>query len=238
MGCLKLRYNQIEKPTLKSVWNSTQIQKNHVNCYDYGRRMYDPALGRFHVQDRFAEKYLSLSPYQYAANNPVLMLDVNGDSLWINYRGNDILYQNGSLYNQDGTAYTGKGVKLDKSGNVTGYKGFLKQTMGALGTMAGTTEGGAMLTELNSTVELAHEMFHGLDANRGLLDSRPHLNPRVDRAEWQAVYRENTLRGQMGVPLRTHYITVQNPSGVVTGGTGPRMITPANKPILPSWYTP
>lgn len=43
--------------------------------------MYDPALGRFHVQDRFAEKYLDFSPYQYAANNPILNIDVNGDSI-------------------------------------------------------------------------------------------------------------------------------------------------------------
>ena len=43
--------------------------------------MYDPQLGRFHTQDRFAEKYWDLTPYQYAANNPILYIDVNGDSI-------------------------------------------------------------------------------------------------------------------------------------------------------------
>jgi hypothetical protein len=38
-------------------------------------------LGRFTTQDRFAEKYTSLSPYQYGANNPVRNIDVNGDSI-------------------------------------------------------------------------------------------------------------------------------------------------------------
>lgn len=43
--------------------------------------MYDPSVGRFTTQDRFSEKYFDFSPYQYAANNPVLFVDVNGDSV-------------------------------------------------------------------------------------------------------------------------------------------------------------
>jgi RHS repeat-associated protein len=42
-------------------------------------RMYDPYVGRFWTQDRFAETFHSLSPYQYAANNPITNKDVNGD---------------------------------------------------------------------------------------------------------------------------------------------------------------
>ena len=54
-----------------------------VNWYDYGARMYDPALGRFTTQDRFAEKYPAMSLYQYGANNPICNIDVNGDSLFV-----------------------------------------------------------------------------------------------------------------------------------------------------------
>ena len=46
-----------------------------------GARYYSAAFGRFTTTDRFADKYPSLSPYQYAANNPVLNVDVNGDSI-------------------------------------------------------------------------------------------------------------------------------------------------------------
>ena len=48
---------------------------------DYGRRFYDPAIGRFPVVDRFTEKYSNMNPYQYGANNPIKFIDVNGDSI-------------------------------------------------------------------------------------------------------------------------------------------------------------
>ncbi len=51
--------------------------------------MYDATLGRFMKTDRYAEKYVSLSPYQYVANNPVNNLDVNGDSIWFTSEYND-----------------------------------------------------------------------------------------------------------------------------------------------------
>ncbi|WP_349834243.1 RHS repeat domain-containing protein, partial [Bacteroides intestinalis] len=57
-------------------------RKNGLNWVDYGARHYDAALGRFTTMDRFAEKYYSMSPYQYGANNPVGNIDINGDSIW------------------------------------------------------------------------------------------------------------------------------------------------------------
>ena len=57
--------------------------KKGLNWYDYGARHYDAALGRFTTNDRFAEKYYSMSPYQYGANSPVVNIDVNGDSIRI-----------------------------------------------------------------------------------------------------------------------------------------------------------
>jgi RHS repeat-associated protein len=49
-----------------------------LDWYDYGARFYNPALGRFLTQDAYAEKYLNFSPYQYAANNPVMFIDYKG----------------------------------------------------------------------------------------------------------------------------------------------------------------
>ena len=57
--------------------------KKGLNWYDYGARHYDAALGRFTTQDAYAEKYPAMSPYQYGANNPVNVVDINGDSLFV-----------------------------------------------------------------------------------------------------------------------------------------------------------
>ena len=52
-----------------------------LDLYHAGNRMYDPVLGRFMQIDRYYNKYPSLSTYQYAANNPVNFIDINGDSI-------------------------------------------------------------------------------------------------------------------------------------------------------------
>ena len=65
--------------------------KKGFNWYDYGARHYDAALGRFTTNDRFAEKYYSMSPYQYGANNPVNNIDVNGDTIVVNPNPNGLI---------------------------------------------------------------------------------------------------------------------------------------------------
>ena len=65
--------------------------KKGLNWYDYGARHYDAAIGRFTMMDRFAEKYYSMSSYQYGGNNPVGNIDVNGDSIVISPNPNGLI---------------------------------------------------------------------------------------------------------------------------------------------------
>jgi len=51
------------------------------NTYAFGWRDYDPAIGRFNKIDRFAEKYYSVTPYHFSANNPIFFKEINGDSI-------------------------------------------------------------------------------------------------------------------------------------------------------------
>jgi RHS repeat-associated protein len=48
------------------------------NCYDYGFRIYNPALGRFLSVDPLTKSYPWYTPYQFAGNRPINSIDVDG----------------------------------------------------------------------------------------------------------------------------------------------------------------
>jgi RHS repeat-associated protein len=92
MGCLKLAYRseaeipihrdkQEENTVLRCVWNAGEQSKNRVKWYDYGARFYYSQIGRWHCIDNKVEKYCSLSPYIYAANDPIAFVDLYGSDI-------------------------------------------------------------------------------------------------------------------------------------------------------------
>ena len=275
-------FEDFNDPENGYLYNGKELNEDFgLDWLAYGARFYDSSIGKFHSTDRFAEKYSSISPYQYGANNPIRNIDVNGDSLKISYKGIDIVYQDGNLFNIDGSKYEGK------------VRGFLKKSIKALNKMASTETGRDMISSLQSsnkniiikyklraanfvpgferfgkpdlmnnaqglrvqetgekvldffefteigsggtvywdpsqspegarsTMVLAHELFHGLDATKGMLDSRtiPIGKGTSQIQEIRAVYNTNLIRDQLNYKLRSNY------SG------GPRLLDNNNRPI-------
>jgi RHS repeat-associated protein len=115
--------------------------KGSGNSVNMGDRMLDTRLGRTFKTDRHAYKYPYISPYAYALNSPLIVIDPDGKDVVI-------------LIAKDGAGGMGHMGALiqDKGGN------WFYMTQGAADTeggvskmMSGGVQGGVMLQALNTT---------------------------------------------------------------------------------------
>ena len=268
----------------------TGKERDAETGYDYfGARYYSSSLGIWLSVDPMSDKYPSLSPYVYCADNPMRLVDLKGETIWIigdddtetkyskdmsaeNMSGftaqaivalnqisatdigglmiqelmdskNDYCIEKSDascFYSEYAQRFAGFAKQWEQAENKNGYNYYKSKGEVFEGGAGGKIYWDPNGTELpttkgdmkNPVSDLGHELFHGWDACRGLLNNDDYNG--ISRNEWQASYNENILRQQMGLPLRTHYGEYYDPSGKFLGYKA--SLLENNNIIKPYWY--
>ena len=58
--------------------NNNEV-KGYGNELDYGKRIYDPRIGRFRSLDPLAKSFAYYSPYQFSGNKVINSIDLDGE---------------------------------------------------------------------------------------------------------------------------------------------------------------
>jgi len=89
-----------EREKKRQKVNGKELDMTHGwNTYDYGARLYDPALCRWTTMDPVSEMFHDVNPYAYCGNDPVNKVDPDGRD-WYS-TGNGTLIWNPLVHSQD-----------------------------------------------------------------------------------------------------------------------------------------
>lgn len=155
----------------KYLYNGKELQdEGGLDWYDYGARFYDPTIGRFHTQDRFSEKYYSLSNYQYGGNNPMLFLDFNGDSIVSTTRQNNrIIIENSPIENGGNNYNNTITLAGAKQNDVSDYSaGVVNDAMNAINDNEVTVSSGKRTSEDQAKTMYDNAENKGVDSQKKL----------------------------------------------------------------------
>lgn len=117
-------------------------EENNLQQYDFGSRLYDASVGRWFVIDPQAESFYGMSPYMAMNNNPVMMVDPDGEfailAATIAFGG----LVNGTInYANGGNFWKGFAVGAAAAGVGIGVGSAISNTVGNYGFWAGAATG-------------------------------------------------------------------------------------------------
>ena len=110
-----------------------------TGLYDFSARYLEPSMGRFTTIDPLAEKYPSVSPYAYCAGDPVNLVDLDGNDIYIK-KSDAVSYKY-----HDGKLFIGDKEYAKK------VHGFVKSAVKALDAIRSTEIGNALINDLQNS---------------------------------------------------------------------------------------
>ena len=164
-----------------SRYKFTAKELDNETSYTYfGARYYDSELSGWLSVDPMSDKYPSLSPYCYTADNPVVLVDPNGME-WKDIEGNEIKEHN----------------------NIKVYifydpKSFKRQTMHIAKKIEKQFgEGSVALSDATTTKEFAKDWSNMSSSNIKEVDLNYHGSPQTINLDWEtSQYITSTFNGK------------------------------------------
>ena len=182
-----------------------------------------------------ADKYPSMSPYTYCANNPIKMVDPNGEEIVIEWKGSQYQYMDGNLILVEGTELSEKEMKkfvnkVTASLNKINQSEVGKRMIGDLQNSTSTyvikanskssfdekekiiswCANGILLPVAGTPMGKANGTFDLAHELSHAYDDNNNWTDRteiegLDKNEWVACYRENLIRAELNESYRTYY---------------------------------
>ncbi|WDF80747.1 DUF6443 domain-containing protein [Mucilaginibacter sp. KACC 22773] len=142
------------------LYNKKELQ-DETGQYDYGARFYDPAIARFGTMDAYAEKYSSMTPYQYGALNPISHIDMNGDSVWTTTSTRTD--KNGNTYTINTTHITGKVIDVTEQGGADAVASGLNSMLNNSSSSEVTNNADGTVKTVIYTIDAQFSVAHSVD---------------------------------------------------------------------------